>query len=441
VPDKPRSYRTRAKNAQEAHEGIRPTSARRLPEAMKAHLDGDQYKLYELIWRRTVACQMKPALIDTVTVDLECNGGHRFRANGSTIAHPGFLQVYEEGSDDVNKGKGNGDGERELPPLQQGEQVKLQDIRNEQHFTQPPPRYSEASLVRALEEHGIGRPSTYASILSTLRQREYVEMENKRFIPTDTGRMVSKFLSAHFDRYTAYNFTARLENELDAIARGEKEWVPVMERFWKNFSKEVKEKDSSVTRRDASNLRELGTDPDTGLPVYARLGRYGPFVQLGSADDEKKPRFASLLPGQRVDSVTLDEALLLFALPRELGKTEDGEVITANQGRYGPYLRYGERKNVSLQSPDDPYTITRERALEVIAEHRELQRNRHIKQFEGSNVVILRGRYGPYITDGEKNARIPKDKEPEALSLEESLELLKQSPPKRRKAAKTRKRR
>jgi DNA topoisomerase-1 len=424
VPEQPRFYKTKAKNAQEAHEAIRPTSVARTPESLRGYLDADQFKLYELIWKRTVACQMTNALYDTVTVELAA-GPHRFRANGSILVEPGFLAVYQEGREDDAPAPTD-EQDRVLPPLAEGDALPLLAIKPEQHFTEPPPRYSEASLVKALEEYGIGRPSTYASIISTLLQREYVELDKRRFVPTDIGRIVNRFLTSHFSRYVDYEFTARMEDALDAISRGEEDWLPLMHQFWKRFEQELREKEATVTRDEVSQARELGTDPATGKPVSVRMGRYGPFVQIGTRDDQDKPRFAGLRPGQRMDTITLEEALALFALPRDLGQTDSGEPITVGIGRFGPYVRYGS-KFASIKE-DDPYTITRERALEIIAAKEHAEANRTIKRFDEAGIQILRGRYGPYVTDGERNGRIPKDRDPATLTLEECRALLEAAP-------------
>lgn len=361
VPEEPRVYKTKSKNAQEAHEAIRPTTVRHVPSEIKSSLDADQFKLYELIWKRTVASQMIHATIDTVAVDMGCGEGNIFRANGSSIADPGFMTVYLEGQDEAK----TENDEKLLPPLKDGDVVKLLGIKPEQHFTEPPPRFTEASLVKTLEEYGIGRPSTYASIMYTLKQREYVEFEQKRFTPTDVGRVVNDFLTKHFTNYVDYDFTARLEDDLDAVSRGEKEWLPLMKNFWETFEKQIKEKEETVSRSEAIQARELGTDPKTGSPVSVRIGRYGPFAQIGTKEDEDKPKFAGLLPGQKLDSITLEEALALFKLPREMGETEEGEEIVVSAGRFGPYIRYGS-KFVSLKE-DDPYTVVLERCLELIA--------------------------------------------------------------------------
>jgi DNA topoisomerase-1 len=275
VPSKPQEYKTKSKNAQEAHEAIRPTSVLRTPEDMKAYLSVDQLKLYTLIWQRTMSCQMVHATLNTVAVDLGCGQGNTFRANGSTVVNPGFMSVYLEGKDDTAK---TDKDENLLPPMEVGEVVELKAIRPEQHFTEPPPRYSEASLVRSLEEHDIGRPSTYASIISTLLQREYVELVTKRFHPTDVGRVVGKFLVEHFTKYVDYNFTAQLEDELDAVARGEEEWVPLLTRFWAPFKEQVETKDKEVQRSDVTQEMLDEDCPKCGKQLSSRLGRSGRFI-------------------------------------------------------------------------------------------------------------------------------------------------------------------
>ena len=428
LPEEPRTYKTKSKNAQEAHEAIRPTSTARHPDSLKDRLDHDQSRLYELIWKRAVACQMASAVFDTVSVDLrpsgDAEGRSLFRATGSVLIKPGFRAVYLEGRIDAEE------GDRILPAMSEGQSLELTELTPEQHFTEPPPRYSEASLVKALEEFGIGRPSTYASIISTLQNRDYVEMDKRRFIPTDIGRIVNRFLTEHFNRYVDFDFTARLEDELDAIARGEKEWVPLMGRFWQPFIDTVKDKEVSVTRAEAAQSRDIGVDPKSGKPVSVRMGRFGPFVQIGTKDDEDKPRFAGLLPGQKMDSIELEEALLLFRLPRLLGETPEGEEVAANIGRFGPYIRYG-KKFASLTPEDDPYTVSLERALELVREKKIADANRLITEFDGTDIVVLNGRYGPYITDGNKNAKIPKDREPSSLTLEECQELIEKAPARR----------
>jgi DNA topoisomerase-1 len=438
LPETPPEYKTKSKNAQEAHEAIRPTSARHEPFKIKEHLGEDEFRLYSLIWKRTMASQMIHATLDTVAVDLGCGEGNAFRANGSTIRDLGFMRVYIEDKDEPRKKDDT--QENILPPLKEGDIVDLNEIKLEQHFTEPPPRFSEASLVKTLEEYGIGRPSTYASIITTLLDREYVELESKRFHPTDVGRVVARFLTQHFPQYVDYDFTAQLENTLDEISRGETEWLPLMEEFWTAFKQQVDDKMENVSRDEAIQSRQLGVDAKSGKPISVRMGRYGPFVQIGTREDEDKPRFAGLRPGQKMDSITLEEALELFKLPRELGVSPEGEQISANIGRFGPYIKY-DSKFVSLKANegDDPFSVTLERALELVAEKKEFDATREIKIFEGTDIIILRGRYGPYITDGIKNARIPKDVEdPATLDLETCQALIEKAPlPKsrRKKAA------
>ncbi|MDE0789617.1 MAG: DNA topoisomerase I [Woeseiaceae bacterium] len=425
VPEEARKFKTKAKNAQEAHEAVRPTSVARAPDDLKAVLDEDQFKLYSLIWKRTMACQMVPAVFDTVAIEMAAgpaDDGHRMRANGSVLVEPGFMAVYQEGKDDSK----DDDGDRLLPEIQEGDVIRLDELRPEQHFTEPPPRFTEASLVKTLEEYGIGRPSTYASIIATLQNREYVEMDAKRFLPTDIGRIVIGFLTEHFTQYVDYDFTANLEDELDLVSLGEKDWVPLLEKFWKPFHALCEEKETSVTREQVAQARELGTDPKSGKPVTVRMGRYGPFVQIGTKDDEDKPKFAGLRPGQKMTDIDMATAMELFKLPRKLGETEDGLPVTASVGRFGPYIRYGD-KYVSMKE-DDPYTVELPRALELVAEKILADANRLILDFEEQGIQVLNGRYGPYITNKEKNARVPKDREPKSLTLEECIELLAAAP-------------
>ena len=434
-----RIFKATSANAQEAHEAIRPTNPAYEPFKIKEHLGDDEFRLYSLIWKRTIACQMIHATLDTVKVDLACGSENTFRANGSTIRNLGFMRVYIEDIDDAKKEDSK---ENILPPLKQGDSVDLKEIRLEQHFTEPPPRYSEATLVKTLEEYGIGRPSTYASIITTLLDREYVELESRRFHPTDVGRVVARFLTQHFTQYVDYDFTAQLEESLDAISRGETEWLPLMENFWRTFKNLVDDKMETVSRDEAIQARQLGTDEKSGKPITVRMGRYGPFVQIGTREDEDKPRFAGLRPGQKMDTINLEEALELFKLPRELGTSPEGEAISTNIGRFGPYVKYDSKfVSLNVKEGDDPFTLTLERALELVREKKEFDANREIKVFEGTDIIILRGRYGPYITDGVKNARIPKDVEnPETLTLEVCRELIEKAPlPKSRRKKATKK--
>ncbi|NDD75147.1 MAG: DNA topoisomerase I, partial [Gammaproteobacteria bacterium] len=427
VPEAPRYFKNKSRNAQEAHEAIRPTSAAVTPQLLEGRIDNDLHRLYTLIWKRAVACQMTHAVFDTVAVDLLAGADgpqrHLLRANGSTLVKPGFIAVYIEGQDDST----DDDDDRILPPLAEGDTVQLVRLRGSQHFTEPPPRYSEASLVKALEEHGIGRPSTYASIISTLKDREYVDMDSRRFIPTDIGKIVNNFLSTHFGKYVEYGFTASMEDELDAVSRGEEDWTEPLQKFWQPFIDLVEHTEKNVSRDEAAQARELGVDPQSGKPVSVRMGRFGPFVQIGTRDDEDKPRFAGLRPGQKMDTIKLDAALQLFQLPRKLGTTPEGEALEANIGRFGPYVKFGS-KYASLKAEDDPYTITLERAIEVVAAKKLADANRIIQDFGIDDIQVLNGRYGPYISDKARNARIPKERDPKTLTLEECRELLAAAP-------------
>jgi DNA topoisomerase-1 len=447
VPPAPRRYANKQANAQEAHEAIRPTNVTIAPEQLRGRIDEDQWKLYQLIWQRTVASQMPNALYEQTTATLVpgawaqrsapgANAPAVLRASGSVLKEPGYLAVYNiDASDDEDPSE---DGAR-LPALNAGDRPDLKDVLPEQHYTQPPPRYTEASLVKALEERGIGRPSTYASIIETLRFRKYVEAEKRNFVPTDTAKIVNDFLVKFFPHYVDYDFTARLEEELDEISRGDKEWIPVMREFWDPFIDRVKHVEATVTREEVAQARQLGVDPVSGRPVSVRVGQYGPFVQLGTKDDVEKPKFAGLRPGQKMDTITLEEALQLFTLPRTLGQLPTGETVSVGVGRFGPYVKYGA-KYVSLKT-DDPYTIQFPRACEVIEEKQLADAARTIRDFGVDNVQVLNGRFGPYITDGKRNARIPKDREPTSLTLEECRALLAVAPPRgtsrfgRRKAA------
>ena len=323
LPKSPRQFKTKAKNAQEAHEAIRPTSVLNTPEQIGQHLDKDQLKLYTLIWKRTVACQMIHATINTVAADLGAGEGNVFRANGSTIAKPGFIQVYLEGTDDAKPGD---DDEKMLPPLVEGEQITLNGIRPEQHFTEPPPRYSEASLVKALEEFGIGRPSTYASIISTLQDREYVEMDRKRFIPTDVGRVVNKFLTNYFTQYVDYDFTARLEDELDAVSRGEEDWIPLLEKFWQPFKDRIDHTQENVQRSDVTQEKIDEKCPKCEGQLAIRLGRNGRFIGCTNYPECDYTR-------------NLDDSGS-SAEPEKVGRDcpECGSELVFKQGRYGKFI-------------------------------------------------------------------------------------------------------
>ena len=425
LPKSPRVSKTKTKNAQEAHEAIRPTGVKRVPDDLKSVLEPDQHRLYELIWRRAVASQMRSALIDGVAVEFDCVHRSVFKATGSTVKYPGFMSVYMEGQDD----QGQKEGANQLPALEVGDHVDVNEINANQHFTEPPPRYTEASLVKVLEEYGIGRPSTYSSIVATIQQRGYAQIESRRFFPTDVGKIVGHFLKDYLTQYVDYTFTAQLEDQLDEISRGEKDWVPVLREFWDPFIAKVKAVDKDVSRKEVVKARELGDDPKTGKIVTVQMGRFGPYVQIGTKDDEEKPAFAGLLPGQDMDQLDLDEALKLFDLPRDLGETPEGEKVRANIGRFGPYVQFG-KTYVSLKE-HDPKTITLDEAMVLIDHKKKELAERVIQVFDEVGISVLNGRFGPYITDGKKNVKVPKDQDPKLLSQEVCQELIAKAPAKK----------
>ncbi len=436
-----RAYKTKSKGAQEAHEAIRPSYLNRQT------IEGTavEKKLYELIWKRTVASQMMPAQIDRTIVTIEA-GGHteRFVATGEQLRFDGFMKLYSESTEDESESDNSA-----LPIVAEGEKVGLKDATATQKFTQQPYRYSEALLVKRLEELGIGRPSTYAPTISTIIQRGYVIKQNKegakrfydqitlskgkltekvmsevvgkekgKLAPTDIGMLVNDYLEEQFPKILDYNFTATVEKEFDAIADGQAVWTEMISEFYGDFHKTVEDALGSQIRSNSS-VRQLGVDPVSGLPVSARIGRYGPMVQIGGEDGEKA-RFASLKKDQLIATITLEEALALFALPRTLGEYE-GEEVSVGIGKFGPYVRYGS-KFVSLAKSDDPYTITIERAIELIGQKQAQDKasKTPIKTFDGEpNIVIMTGIYGPYIHSEGKNYRIPKTKDPLAMTVEE----------------------
>jgi DNA topoisomerase-1 len=344
VPDEVRQYKTKTKNAQEAHEAIRPTSIRVNPEDIKDKLSEEQFKVYDLIWKRTVACQMIHATINTVSVDLTCGKGNTFRANGSTIAHPGFIIVYQEGHDDNPLGDGD---EKLLPPMKEGEKIDLTKVDALQHFTEPPPRYNEATLVKALEEFGIGRPSTYATIISTLQDREYVDLDNKRFKPTDVGRIVNKFLTEYFTQYVDYNFTANLEDQLDEVSRGEKEWIPMLKDFWTPFKKQVEHIQESVQRKDVTQEKLDENCPQCDKPLTLRLGKRGRFIGCSGYPDCNYTRNAT----DSADTPTTPEIVPDRTCP------DCDSPLVIKQGRYGRFIGctgYPKCKHIeSLEKPFD----------------------------------------------------------------------------------------
>jgi DNA topoisomerase-1 len=473
LPKAPIHYKSNSKNAQEAHEAIRPTSIARTPESVFPYLNDEQRKLYEMIWKRAIASQMTPAQFDTVAVDFAVGGaGNIFRATGQTMIFPGFFAVYHEDQDDAVE-----EEDKRLPPFAVGNAVKIEKLYGEQHFTQPPPRYSEASLVKALEQYGIGRPSTYASIISTLVNREYVTLDKKRFMPTDVGRVVNKFLTEHFAHWVDYEYTAKLEDELDDISNGKEEWVPMLEKFWKDFSAQIEAKES-VSRKDVtqeqmdetcpkcgkhplairlgrrgrfigcagypdcdytrnvdgaenpeSQKREIGADPLTGKTIQLLFGPFGPYIQLGEPEGDKKPKRVSVPKNIAPDAVTLDTALQLLALPRDLGAhPEGGKKVVAAIGRFGPYVSHdGQFK--SIPKDESVFDIGLERAVALLKEPKQFGARGALKVLgkhpaDNQTVALYSGRYGPYVKHGKVNATLPHEGMINTVTLEEAVELL-----------------
>ncbi len=499
APAAPRIYKNKVKNAQEAHEAIRPTDLFARPETLTRALETDQFRLYELIWKRTVASQMQSAILDQVAIDVASGDGKIvLRATGSVIQFDGFLKLYHEDRDDPDEEEGEGG---RLPAMSKDEKLARDAVKPEQHFTQPPPRYSEASLVKRLEELGIGRPSTYASIIQVLQDRDYVRIDKKRFVPEDRGRLVTAFLSSFFDRLVQYNFTADLENQLDDISGGRTDWKKVLRDFWEQFSVAIAgTKELTITQVIAtldeelgrhffpedpggkdprlcpgcaagrlslklgkfgafigcSNYPEcrytrplgieggngeadtldsgpklLGLDPESNQPVSLRKGPYGIYVQLGEGENGGKPKRVSLPRGVTPADVDLETALRLLALPREIGKhPETGETITAGVGRFGPYLKHGAAFK-SLTADDDVLTIGLNRAVSLLAEpskgRQAAQPLRTVGPHpdDGAPIQLFKGRYGPYVSHDGLFATVPGSIEPEKLTLEAAIELLK----------------
>ncbi|MCR8710824.1 type I DNA topoisomerase [Aliarcobacter butzleri] len=421
--NKPRVYTTKSKGAQEAHEAIRPVNLALRPSQIKEFVEPAQYKLYSLIWKRTLATQMAQAKIANTTYKIEAgkNKEFEFQVKGQRIIFAGFMKAYTEGSDNPEAALDS--SEKILPNIKEGTILELEKLESEQNFTKPPARYTEASLVKKLESEGIGRPSTYAPTISTIQAREYVsKTEDNKLIPTQTGEIVNSFLVDHFSNIVDLGFTAKIEEEFDEIAEGKIAWEEVMKNFYGGFKKTIDEKESSVSKEDYLQVNELGIDPKSGKPVSARVGRFGPFVQIGTKDDEEKPKFVAIPDNLNMDTITLEEALFLFNLPRVVGNTENGDEIKANIGRFGPYLQV-KTKFYSLKT-DDPYTIDLNRALEIIKDIDEAKEKSTIKTFDKEKIQILVGQYGPYIKQGRKNFKIPKGKNAEDLTLEECLEII-----------------
>ncbi len=501
VPSVPRKYTTKAKNAQEAHEAIRPTEISRQPEKIKKFLDADQQALYELIWKRTIASQMESAELERTSADIDAQGSdgksYSFRANGSVVKFDGFLKVYNEDLDD-----GEDEDSRRLPAMARGDSIGVTEIKPVQHFTEPPPRYSESSLTKKLEELGIGRPSTYASILTTLKDRGYVRIDKKRLIPEDKGRVVTVFMENFFKRYVEYDFTADLEEQLDLISNGDIAWKDVLRKFWQDFSTAIGDvKDLRITevidalndvlgvhifppRADGKEARlcpscnegqlslklgkfgsfvgcsnyptckftrpmsppaegaaeavpaegiVLGTDPETGANVTRRIGRFGPYLQLGEPLEGEKPKRASIPRGTDPTNIDFEHAMRLLSLPREVGiHPETQTPIVANFGRFGPYILH-DGTYVNVESADEVFTIGINRAVDLLAEKRAKgPSNRRTpgalrelgEHPEGGKVQVFGGKYGAYVKHDKINATIPKDKTPETITLEEALVLI-----------------
>jgi DNA topoisomerase-1 len=471
LPAKQPTYKSKSKNAQEAHEAIRPTSIGRSPDSLRDHLNIDQMRLYEMIWKRTLASQMSPARFDTVSVDIRLSSDDTlFRASGQTLVFPGFIGVYMEDVDDAEE-----EDSAKLPPLAEGDVLPVDKLYGEQHFTQPPPRYSEASLVKTLEEYGIGRPSTYAAIISTLQAREYATLDKKRFMPTDVGRVVIKFLNEHFTRYVDYSFTANLEDELDEISEGKRDWIPVLDSFWTGFHKLLVDKkdvdrpgteileeacpkcgkplskrlgkrgsfigctgypECDFTRslgdeEDTGEARkELGMHPETNQAVLLLRGPYGPYVQLGEQEEgvKTKPKRVSWPKDLPLEQADLAAALKLLSLPREVGThPESGKKVIVNIGRFGPYIGH-DGKFKSIPRTDSIFDIGLERAVELLAQAKTggatVLRALGEHPDDKAPIEVCSGRYGPYVRHGKINATLPKDVTPEAVTLEEALELI-----------------
>lgn len=444
----PRHFATKTKGAQEAHEAIRPTDM----SNSKIEGSAQEKRLYDLIWKRTIASQMADAELEKTTVTISIShSADTFTATGEVVKFDGFLRVYKESYDDENE---QGDDEaRMLPPLKKGQSLQRQNITATERFTQHPPRYTEASLVRKLEELGIGRPSTYAPTISTIQQREYVVKgdkpgeersfntltlkdnaisdtdsteitgaEKSKLLPTDIGTVVNDFLLEYFPGILDYNFTANVEKQFDEIAEGEEQWTTILKHFYTQFHPSVENTLATKSAHKAGE-RILGNEPKTGKQVSVKIGRFGPVVQIGTSEDDEKPRFAQLKKDMSIETITLEEALDLFKLPRTLGEFE-GKTVTIGNGRFGPYI-YNNGKYTSLPKTYDPMSVTLEEAIDLIKEKEQAEAKKHIKKFEAEpELEIMNGRYGPYIAYKGNNYKIPKDIVPEDLSLESCLELV-----------------
>jgi len=461
---KPRQYTTKSKGAQEAHEAIRPA------DMSLRSVDGDHaaQRLYDLIWKRTLASQMADAELEKTRIQISIAGGKsefdglHFTARGEVIKFDGFLKVYLEGTDDENS---EAEESGLLPTVKEGDVLDREIITATQRFSNHPPRYTEASLVKKLEELGIGRPSTYAPTISTVQKRGYVVKEDRegrkreysvielsedgikektaseitgaekqKLFPTDIGIVVNDFLVEHFERIMSYDFTATVEKQFDEIAEGLLEWNEMIRAFYKSFHENVED---TLEHSERPTGRELGTDPKSGKPVYAKIGRYGPMVQIGDAEDEEKPKFASLRPDQSMTTIGLEDALELFKLPRTVGEYE-GEEVTAAIGRYGPYVRHrGSFVSLNEEEGDDPLSVGIDRAIELIEAKRKADRERIIKTFDDDeSMQVLKGRWGPYLKIGKKNFKIPKEHDPAALTYEDCKKIIEEAPKKKGRSKK-----
>lgn len=438
----PHQYASKIANAQEAHEAIRPTYI----ENKEIDGENDEQRLYNLIWKRTIASQMSDARLEKTTAKIGISKikDEELVANGEVLLFDGFLKVYMESSDEESAEEAT---EGMLPPLKVGQSLELHQMTATERFTRPAARYTEASLVKKLEELGIGRPSTYAPTISTIQKRGYVEKkdregvrrdyrvlrlkknkiesvtesettgyEKSKLFPTDIGFLVNDFLMQYFSEVMDFSFTAEIEKEFDEISNGEKKWEKVIDEFYKPFHKDVEQ--TMENAEYVTGERELGTDTKSGRKVIARMGRYGPMVQIGSPDEEEKPRYAKIRGNATIETITLEEALAMFALPRTVGQHEGTDVVIG-EGRFGPYVLHN-KKFYSLKKEQDPMTITLDEALTLISE----KQSSVIKEFKESGVSVLNGRWGPYVKSGKLNAKIPKDMEPAKLTLEECMELL-----------------
>jgi DNA topoisomerase-1 len=430
--NQPRVFKSKSKNAQEAHEAIRPTSMENTPDSVKKYLEQNDFRLYDLIWKRTLASQMRDSRSKTVSVELSMENEFTFKYSGSYLEYPGYKEIYSfSDSDETEK-----DNKKILESLTEGDELILSNVDIEQKFTQPPARYNQASLIQALEELGIGRPSTYVTIINKIMESNYVDPEKSNFQPTALAKVVYETLINHFKNdLVDYEFTARLEADLDKIANGEKEYMECVETTYRPFKTNLDDKIKTVDISEQRELKDLGFHPETKRPVTVRLTRYGPTIQMGTKDDEEKPKWAALTPEQKknIDSITLDDAIRLFKLPEKIGEFEHEDILI-NIGPFGPYVKCG-KTNVSMKDIDI-FTLSESDAIVKIEEKREIDANREINIFESSGIKVLNGMYGPYVTDGKKNARIPKDVDPKSLDEITCIEMIKNAP--KRRARRTR---